>query len=96
VAIKLHRCPNVWVKIGAHPCWKVQKALDDQGIEYELVRGPLLRGKRDALQELSGQRQYPVIEFEGGGVYREQSKDMAARIEAGKLFEGGDPAPAAG
>jgi len=88
LAVKLHRCPNTWVKIGAHPCWKVQKALDDQGIEYEIVKGPLGRGKRDELERLSGQRQYPVIEFEDGSVYREQSKDMAARIKAGKLLEG--------
>ena len=87
MAIKLHRCPNLWVKIGAHPCWKVQKTLDEQGVEYELVKGPLRRGKRDDLEQLSGQRQYPVIEFENGSIYREESKDMAATIRAGKLDE---------
>ena len=92
MAIKLHRCPHVWLKIGPHPCWKVQKALDEQGIEYELVTGPLRRGKRDDIEALSGQRQYPVIEFEDGSVYREQSSDMAARIRDGKLFEGREPA----
>jgi glutathione S-transferase len=81
----------MWLKIGPHPCWKVQKALDEQGIEYEVVPGPLGRGKRDELEKLSGQRMYPVIEFEDGTVYREGSKDMAARIKAGKLFEQ-DPA----
>jgi glutathione S-transferase len=86
MAIKLHRCPNEWVKIGAHPCWKVQKALDEQGIEYEVVKGPLRGGKRDALEELSGQRKYPVIEFEDGRVYRAESSEMAARIRAGELF----------
>jgi glutathione S-transferase len=93
MAIKLHRCSNEWVKINAHPCWKVQKALDEQGIEYELVKGPLRSGKRDDLERLSGQRKYPVIEFEDGRVYREESNDMAERIRAGKLFEeqGGAP-----
>jgi glutathione S-transferase len=91
MAIKLHRCPNVFVKIGAHPCWKVQKALDEQGVDYEIVKGPLRRGKRDDLEALSGQRQYPVIEFEDGRAYREESKDMAARIGAGDL-EGAAPA----
>ena len=103
MAIKLHRCPNLWVKIGAHPCWKVQKALDDNGVEYELVKGPLRRGKRDDLEQLSGQRQYPVIEFENGSIYREESKDMAKTIEEGKLSEkagagalgGSDTAPPA-
>ena len=77
----------MFVKIGAHPCWKVQKALDDQGIEYEVVKGPLLRGKRDELEQLSGQRQYPVIELPDGEVYRDESKAMAARIQSGRLME---------
>jgi glutathione S-transferase len=91
VAIKLHRCSSMWVKIDAHPCWKVQKALDEQGIEYEVVKGPLRRGQRDALEKLSGQRKYPVIEFDDGTAYREESNDMAARIRRGELLAG--PAP---
>lgn len=87
MAIKLHRCPNEWVKLSGHPCWKVQKALDQQGIDYEVIKGPLRPGKRDELEQLSGQRKYPVIEFEDGRVYREESKDMAERIRAGELFE---------
>ena len=87
MAVKLHRCSNVWVKVSGHPCWKVQKALEDQGIQYEIVKGPLRRSKRDELEQMSGQRQYPVIEFEDGSVYREQSSDMAATIKAGKLDE---------
>jgi len=94
VATKLHRCSNEWVKLSGHPCWRVQKALDEQGIEYELVAGPVRRGKRDELERLSGQRKYPVIEFEDGRVYREESKDMEARIRAGKLFEASPPAAA--
>ena len=88
MAVKLYRCSNLWVKIGGHPCWKVQKALDEQGVDYEVVPGPVRRGKRDQLETLSGQRQYPVIQFEDGSIYREESKDMAERIRAGKLFEG--------
>jgi glutathione S-transferase len=93
MAIKLHRCPNEWVKMSGHPCWKVQKALDEQGIDYEIVKGPLRRGKRDELERLSGQRKYPAIEFEDGRVYRAESKEMAERIRAGRLF---DDAVAAG
>jgi glutaredoxin len=88
MAIKLHRCSNVWVKVQGHPCWRVQSALDDQGIGYEIVKGPLRRGKRDDIERMSGQRQYPVIEFEDGSIYREESKQMAEKIRAGKLFEG--------
>ena len=83
--VKLHRCPNTFVKIGAHPCWKVEKALQDAGIEYEVVKGPLRRGKRDELEALSGQRVYPVIEMPDGTVYRAESKEMAARIASGEL-----------
>jgi glutathione S-transferase len=78
----------MWAKVGGHPCWKVQKALDEQGIDYEVVKGPLRSGKRDDLERISGQRKYPAIEFEDGSVYRAESKDMAARIRDGKLFEG--------
>jgi glutathione S-transferase len=85
VAVKLHRCSLTWVKIGAHPCWKVQKALDEQGVDYEVVAEPLRN--RDGAKELSGQSKYPVIEFEDGRVYREESKDMAERIRAGKLLD---------
>jgi len=85
MAVKLYRCKFTWVKVGAHPCWAVQKALDEQGIEYELVKGPVR--DRSAVEEATGQSKYPAIEFEDGSVYREESKDMAARISAGKLFD---------
>jgi glutathione S-transferase len=84
--VRLHRCPNMWAKIGGHPCWKVQKALDEQGIEYEVVQGPLRRSKRDDLERLSGQRKYPVIELPDGEVYRGESTEMAERIRAGGLL----------
>jgi glutathione S-transferase len=86
MAVKLHRCSAMFVKIDAHPCWKVQKALDEQGIEYEVVKGPLRPGKRDELEQLSQQRKYPAIEFEDGRVYRDESKAMAERIRAGELL----------
>jgi glutathione S-transferase len=90
MAVKLHRCSTMFVKIDAHPCWRVQKALDEQDIEYEVVKGPLRPGKRNDLEQLSGQRKYPAIEFEDGSVYRDESAEMAERIRAGQLFEGSD------
>jgi glutathione S-transferase len=87
MSVKLHRCSATWAKVGAHPCWRVQKALDEQGIEYEVVKGPLRPGKRDELERLSGQRKYPTIEFEDGQVYRDESAQMAERIKDGRLFE---------
>jgi glutaredoxin len=98
-AIKLHRCSNEWVKINAHPCWRVQKALDEEGISYELVKGPVRTSKRDELERLSGQRKYPVIEFSDGRIYRDESKEMAARIRAGNLLDAAgqaDPEPPGG
>ena len=87
MAVTLHRCGSMWVKLQAHPCWRVQTALDEMGIGYEVVKGPLSRSKRTDLERLSDQRLYPVIEFEDGSVYREQSKEMAATIRAGSLDE---------
>jgi hypothetical protein len=83
MAIKLHRCGNQWVKLGAHPCWRVEKALIDQGIAYERVTG-----NRDAVQEGTGQRKYPAIQLEDGTWYRAESKEMAARIREGGLNPG--------
>ena len=59
------------------------EGVDAQGIEYEVVTGPLRPGKRADLRRLSGQQLYPVIEFENGSIYREESRDMAATIRAG-------------
>jgi hypothetical protein len=88
MAVKLHRCSNVWAKFNGHPCWKVQKALDDQGIEYEVVKGPWpSRKTRTALLDGTGQSSYPAIEFEDGSWYREQSKDMERTIREGHLME---------
>ena len=88
MSVKLHRCANIWVKLGGHPCWKVQKALDEQGIEYEVVRGPWpSRGKRSAVLAGTGQALYPAIEFDDGSWYREESKQMEQTIREGRLME---------
>jgi hypothetical protein len=47
MAIKLLRCSGQWVKIGGHPCWRVEKALSEMGIEYETVAGPAPPWQRD-------------------------------------------------
>jgi len=93
MAVKLHRCRFGWYRI-AHPCWTVQKALDDQGIEYEIVEEPTFpRGKRTVVIEHTGQHFLPAIELEDGSWYREDSKSMAFEIAEGRLFEkAGQPA----
>ena len=40
MTVKLHRCGHVWLKTPLHPCWVVQKALNAQGVDYEIVPGP--------------------------------------------------------
>jgi glutaredoxin len=88
MAVKLHRCPSVFIKMKGHPCWKVQKALDDQGIDYEVVKGPWPgRKNRTAVREGTGQTSYPAIEFEDGSWYREESSDMERTIRDGHLME---------
>src|SRR6059036_2578572 len=89
MAVKLFRCSGQWVKVG-HPCWRVEKALIDMGIEYETVAGPAMpwqREKRGELIEKTGANRYPAIGFEDGSVYREESAEMAKTIRAGRLFE---------
>jgi hypothetical protein len=87
MAVKLLRCSGQWVKIKAHPCWKVEAALQDMGIEYERVNLPSGRGNRSDVEAITGQKKYPAIQFEDGSVYREESKDMERTIRDGKLME---------
>ena len=91
MAIKLYRCKNLWVKAGGHPCWRVQKALDEAGIDYEIVKEPALRWNRKEYERRTGQRALPAIEFEDGTMLREESADLARRIREGRLTA---PAPA--
>jgi len=90
MAVKLHRCPVMWPKTTKHPCYNVQLALDEAGIEYEIVKEPLLpRGRRKDVFDHTGQKHLPAIELEDGTWYREQSADMVEAIRAGKF--GADP-----
>jgi glutathione S-transferase len=85
MAVKLHRCSTMWLKINAHPCWKVQKALDEAGVEYEVVQHPVRRGKREEFVQLSGQAKLPAIELEDGTIIREESSELAERVRTGRL-----------
>ena len=86
--VKLHRCPFTFIHHDMDSCWKVQKALDEQGVDYEVVKEPSLpRSRRQDIIKATGQSFLPVIEFEDGRHYRAESDDMAARIRAGELFD---------
>jgi hypothetical protein len=84
MAVKLHRCSYEWNKLGMHPCWRVEKALIDAGVEYERTPEPWF-GERGTMVEHTGQKRFPAIEFEDSSWYREESKDMAEAIRAGRL-----------
>jgi glutaredoxin len=85
MALKLHRCPFMFNKLSGHPCWRVQKALDEAGVEYEVVKEPSLRWNRKAVEQRTGQRALPVLELEDGTWLREDSTDLAARVREGRL-----------
>jgi hypothetical protein len=86
MAIKLHRCRNQWVKLPGHPCWRVEKALMEMGVDYERVPGGWPKRPK-TVQEHTGVDKYPAIESEDGSWYRDQSTKMAETIRAGRLNE---------
>lgn len=84
--MKVHTCGVTWLKADAHACWRVQKALDEKGIDYEVVKHPTIgKGRRTKLKELSGQSVLPVLELDDGTTIRQDSKELAARIRAGEF-----------
>jgi glutathione S-transferase len=75
----------MWAK-GPHPCWKVQKALDESGMSYEVVKHPPFpRGKRTDYIKLTGQNLLPAIELDDGTIIHRESKEMVAMIGTGQL-----------
>ena len=86
-SVKLHRCSWTFLHTDLDVCWKVQRALDEQGIKYEVVKHGFGKGERPQVRALSGQKWLPVIEFEDGRSYRAESDEMAARVRAGQLFD---------
>lgn len=83
--VKLHRCNYTFLHTNLDACWVVQKALDEQGIEYEIVKQAWGKGRRPKVEALSGQSKLPVLELPSGEVYRAESKEMAARVRSGDL-----------
>lgn len=84
--VTLHRCPFTFLHSDVDACWKVQKALDEQGVDYVVAKEwGFPRGRRKNLIAATGQQFLPAIEFEDGTFYRAESAEMAARISAGEL-----------
>ena len=91
MAVKLHRCSGTAIK-GPHPCWVAQHALDEAGIEYEVVKHSALRPFRGDVKALTGQKKLPLVEFEDGTFLRE-STAIAERARSGTLQGPGETPP---
>ena len=85
--VKLHRCSYTFLHTGMDSCWKVEKALNETGIPYEVVKHGFLRSDKSRAEviELSGQKLLPVLELPSGEVYRAESDEMAERVRSGGL-----------
>ena len=71
----------------ADACWRLQKALDEQGVAYDVVKhgfGKSERSRSDVVA-LSGQKFVPVLELADGTIYREETDEMVAKIKSGQL-----------
>ncbi len=85
--VKLHRCSYTFLHVDMDKCWRLQKALDEKGVDYEIVKhGYGKSGKsRAGVVALSGQKYLPVLELPDGTVYREETDAMVAKVKAGEV-----------
>ncbi len=84
--VRLHR-DRIPIRSDVHPCWRVEKALIDAQIPYEVVYEPALpRSRRTRLVAASGQDRLPALELPDGRWLFGDSVGLAARIRAGELF----------
>lgn len=85
--VKLHRCSYTFLHVDADACWRLQKALDAQGVEYEIVKhgyGKSEKSRADVV-EMTGQKYLPVLELADGTFFRQETDDMIAKLNAGGL-----------
>ena len=85
--VKLHRCSYTFLHVNGDACWRLQKALDEQGIDYQVVThgyGKSERSRADVVK-LSGQKYLPLLELGDGTIIREETDDMVAKVKAGQL-----------
>jgi glutathione S-transferase len=85
--VKLHRCSYTFLHVKADACWRLQKELDEQGVDYEVVThgwGKSETSRADVIS-LSGQKYLPVLELTDGTVYRADTDEMVAKLRAGQL-----------
>ncbi|MBV9819746.1 MAG: glutathione S-transferase N-terminal domain-containing protein [Solirubrobacterales bacterium] len=85
--VKLHRCSYTFLHMDADACWRLQKALDERGVDYEIVKHGYGKGEKSRADvvKLTGQKYVPVLELADGTVYREETDDMIAKLKANEL-----------
>lgn len=85
--VKLHRCSYTFLHHDMDACWRMKKALDEAGVEYEVVKHGFTRtqGARKEIIEKTGQKYLPVLELADGTAYREETNEMIAKLKAGTL-----------
>jgi glutaredoxin len=83
VAATLYRCrtPTDWLC----PCGRVARELRRRGIEHEQVR--LTRTERDPVEDLTGQRNVPVLDID------EEAIADSRRIVEHLRWRAGEPPP---
>jgi glutathione S-transferase len=85
--VKLHRCSYTFLHIDADAYWRLQKELDAQGVDYEVVKhgfGKSEKARADVVT-LSKQKFLPVLELADGTIYRADTDEMVAKLKAGQL-----------
>ena len=85
--VKLHRCSYTFLHVNADACWRLQKALDEKGVDYEIVThgyGKSEKSRADVVA-LTGQKYLPALELADGTVVREETDDMVAKVTSGEL-----------
>lgn len=87
--VVLHRCPVPTDLLC--PCGKVARELRARGIDFDQIVEPFLKGKRESVEELTGQRRLPVLEIAGEAIC-----DSHRIIERLELEPGAEPQPGDG
>ena len=64
--VKLHRCSWTFLHTDLDACWKVQRALVEQGIEFDIVKHGYGKGSRPQVEQLSGQWAVPILVLDDG------------------------------
>jgi glutathione S-transferase len=88
VTARLHRCrtPTNWLC----PCGRVARELGKRDVEVETVRVAWRARDRDEIDELTGQRKVPVLEF--GPPRREVIVDSKRIVEHLRWLDEASPA----